>query len=72
MIDHEPPTPPTPGAITCAHCKVALTPGKVIAAYLGFEFPIELLRCPDCGAIYVPPSLATGKMLQVEQMLEDK
>jgi hypothetical protein len=46
--------------------------GKVKASYLGSEFPIELLKCPICGMVYVPESLATGKMLQVEQALEDK
>jgi hypothetical protein len=46
--------------------------GKVVVSYLGAKFPIELLKCPSCGLIYVPESLATGKMEQVEQSLEDK
>jgi uncharacterized OB-fold protein len=61
-----------PPVLICARCEVPLTPGKVIASYLGFEFPIELHRCPSCGQIHVPEGLALGKMLQVEQMLEDK
>jgi hypothetical protein len=56
----------------CARCKVALQPGKVVVSYLGNRFPIELPKCPQCGMVYVPESLATGKMLQVEQALEDK
>jgi len=56
----------------CAKCKMPLVLGKVTASYLGSEFPIELWKCPDCGKILVPESLATGKMLQVEQALEDK
>jgi hypothetical protein len=51
---------------------VALVLGKVTASYLGSEFPIELWKCPGCGKILVPESLATGKMLRVEQALEDK
>jgi hypothetical protein len=45
---------------------------KVNVTYLGANFPIELLKCPGCGIVYVPESLATGKMEQVEQSLEDK
>jgi hypothetical protein len=62
---------PTP-EILCAKCKLVLAPGKVTAAYLGNSFPVDLLRCPGCGFIYVPEDLALGKMLQVEQALEDK
>jgi len=58
--------------LLCAKCSVEMKIGKVKASYLGSEFPIELLKCPICGMVYVPESLATGKMLQVEQALEDK
>jgi hypothetical protein len=64
-------TPPAPSFV-CAKCRKPLVPGKVIASYLGSEFPIELWRCPDCGKVLVPKELATGRMLQVEQALEDK
>ena len=58
--------------LLCGKCRRALVLGKVTAMYLGSEFPIELWKCPGCGKILVPESLATGKMLQVEQALEDK
>jgi RNase P subunit RPR2 len=64
-------TTPAPSFL-CAKCKKPLVPGKVIASYLGSEFPIELWKCPECGKILVPKELATGRMLQVEQALEDK
>ena len=64
---------PTPApSFTCRKCGKALVPGKVIASYLGSEFPIELWKCPECGKVLVPKELATGRMLQVEQALEDK
>ncbi|HEY3625824.1 MAG TPA: hypothetical protein VGL00_06060 [Terracidiphilus sp.] len=64
---------PAPGpSYVCGKCKKALVPGKVIASYLGSEFPIELWKCPECGKVLVPRELAAGKMLQVEQALEDK
>ena len=58
--------------IMCAKCQQPLVPGKVKASYLGNSFEVELLRCPGCGFVYVPEALALGKMLQVEQALEDK
>ena len=58
--------------LICAKCNVPLQPGKVTVTYLGAEFPIDLPKCAVCGFVYVPESLATGKMLQVEQALEDK
>jgi len=58
--------------LICAKCNVAMKPGQVRASYLGSEFPIELIKCPVCGMVYVPESLAIGKMLKVEQALEDK
>ena len=58
--------------LRCARCDLALVRAKATAGYLGQTFPIELDRCPGCGAVFVPAELALGKMLQVEQLLEDK
>ncbi len=58
--------------LVCAACNVALDMGKVEATYLGQRFPVELPRCPSCGFVYVSEELALGKMLKVEQALEDK
>jgi hypothetical protein len=64
--------PQSDAPLICAKCNLALVKSKVVATYLGSEFPVELLKCPGCGIIHVPESLASGKMLQVEQALEDK
>ena len=58
--------------LMCAKCQQPLVVGKVTASYLGNSFAVDLLRCPGCGFVYVPEALALGKMLQVEQALEDK
>ena len=58
--------------LVCSKCNLPLAKAKVVAIYLGAEFSIELPRCSGCGFVLVPESLATGKMLQVEQALEDK
>lgn len=58
--------------LVCVKCGLTLVVGKVTVSYLGNSFPVDLMRCPGCGFIYVPEALAAGKMLQVEQALEDK
>jgi hypothetical protein len=64
--------PQAEAPMICCKCDLALVKSKVTATYLGSEFPVELWKCPGCGFVYVPESLATGKMLRVEQALEDK
>lgn len=58
--------------LLCAACRQPLALGKVKATYLGSSFEVELPQCPGCGFVYVSEALAQGKMLQVEQALEDK
>ena len=58
--------------LVCGKCQQLLTLGKVTATYMNNSFQVDLLRCPACGLVYVPEGLALGKMLQVEQALEDK
>ena len=66
------PVPQAAADLVCAACDVPLQMGKVEATYLGQRFPVELPRCPSCGVVYVSEELALGKMLKVEQALEDK
>lgn len=56
----------------CAKCSIPLEPGKVTVSYLGSSFPVELLKCTNCGFVLVTEDLALGRMLQVEKTLEDK
>ena len=64
---------PQEGAdLICAACDRPLEMGRVEASYLGQRFPVELPRCPSCGFVYVSEELALGRMLKVEQALEDK
>ena len=61
-----------PSSWVCAQCGEPLVAGKVTVAYLGSAFPVELLKCPTCGQVFIPEDLALGKMAEVEKMLEDK
>ncbi|MBR3663882.1 MAG: DNA-binding protein [Desulfovibrio sp.] len=63
---------PDEGSWLCAHCKEPLQQLKVPVFYLGSAFDVLLPRCPKCGMTFVPKSLAEGKMLEVETLLEDK
>lgn len=56
----------------CCHCKIPMNTGKVKITYLGNDFNIDLLKCPECCLVLVPEDLAVRKMLEVEQSLEDK
>ncbi|OPZ75520.1 MAG: hypothetical protein BWY80_00116 [Firmicutes bacterium ADurb.Bin456] len=56
----------------CHRCKIPMNPGKVKITYMGNDFTIELLKCTQCGLVFVPEDMAIRKMLEVEQSLEDK
>jgi len=56
----------------CGRCNRTLELKKVNVSYMGSSFPVDLPVCPECGQVFVTEVLATGKMAQVEQTLEDK
>jgi hypothetical protein len=64
--------PPDGGQWVCARCRCPLEQIKVQAFYLESAFDVLLPRCPQCDRTMIPKSLAEGKMLEVEMLLEDK
>lgn len=56
----------------CAACGEALVGKPVELEYLDSLFNVELPVCPKCNMVLIPENLAMGKMLEVEQLLEDK
>ncbi len=56
----------------CANCNIPLETSQVDVAYLDNAFPVDLLKCPNCGLVLIPEDLALGKMVEVEKQLEDK
>ena len=46
------------------HCRSA----KSTWLTWGTPFPVDLLKCPSCGLVFVPEALAMGKMLEVEKI----
>lgn len=58
--------------LICSRCGVELEMHKANFSYLDHSFSTEVMRCPSCGQVYIPESLAKGKMMQVETSIEDK
>ena len=57
---------------TCELCNEKLQAGEVELNYVGNVFRVELPVCPKCSKVLIPEDLALGRMLEVEQLLEDK
>lgn len=65
----------TPGSHSgwiCNRCRVPLEVQKVRLQYFRTVFAFHLPTCPRCGMVLVVEELATGKMNEAEQALEDK
>jgi hypothetical protein len=56
----------------CNLCHVPVEIQTVRFQYMQSIFPINLPVCPQCSKILIPEELATGKMAEAEQILEDK
>jgi Fe-S oxidoreductase len=58
--------------LICEKCGESLSMVKARFHYLGHEFFHRVPGCPACGLVFVSEILATGKMSEVETLLEDK
>lgn len=56
----------------CCSCQKEMIPQKTDFTYLGHSFYTDVLRCPECGNVYIPEQLVKGRMAEVEMELEDK
>jgi len=56
----------------CNRCRVPVEVQTVRLQYSRTIFALDLPACPRCGMILVDETLATGKMAEAEQVLEDK
>jgi uncharacterized protein with PIN domain len=71
MTSTQAPLPPEE-PVRCDKCDRRLEVAKVNVGYMGDMFKVDMLKCPQCGQVYVPEDLALGKMVEVEKQLEDK
>ncbi len=65
------PAPPA-SPIVCAKHGMELVMTKVQVAYQGHAFPVEVPACPICRQPLLTEELVRGRMLEVEQTLEEK
>jgi hypothetical protein len=56
----------------CDRCQCDLVVGQVSVAYMNNRFTTDLPYCPTCKTVLITEAVATGKMAEVEQILEDK
>lgn len=56
----------------CNQCQAHLEVQTVRLQYMQSIFPIKLPACSRCGFILIAEDLATGKLSEAEQALEDK
>ena len=58
--------------LMCSRCGVEMEKRSAYFSYLDHSFHTDVLRCPECGQVFIPEELAKGKMAQVEISIEDK
>ena len=57
---------------TCQKCNLLMVKKDTGFTYLSNTFRAGVLRCPNCGIVYIPATLARGRIKEVEMMMEDK
>ncbi len=58
--------------LICDRCKVEMEELDAQFSYLGKSFRHKISRCPKCGQVCLSEELVTGRMSEVESMMEDK
>ncbi len=58
--------------LMCDKCKVEMELIDAQFKYLSRTFRHKVPRCPRCGQVSLPEELVTGRMADVEAMIEEK
>jgi predicted nucleic-acid-binding Zn-ribbon protein len=56
----------------CFKCREKIVEGSVRMTYLGRAVPIGGMKCPKCGAAYLPEETVVGRVVKAEKMIENK
>lgn len=56
----------------CDSCGEALVMREIEFSYMKGTFHVDLPACQKCHIVLITEELATGKMAEVEKILEDK
>jgi len=58
--------------LICLKCNCKLEYENTNMYYMEYKLAEKFLRCPVCKQVYIPEEIALGKMVEVEESLEDK
>lgn len=58
--------------LICDRCQVDMEEMEAQFGYLNKSFRHKVMRCPECGQVCLSEDLVSGRMSEVEKMLEDK
>jgi len=58
--------------LICLKCNVEMEKMDVQFTYLDRSFHHKVLRCPKCGQVSLPEDLVSGRISEVEKLMEDK
>jgi len=58
--------------LICDKCKLEMEEIEASFSYLDRTFRHKVLRCPECGQVVLSEELVTGRMSEVESLMEDK
>ena len=58
--------------LICDRCKVEMNLTEAQFSYLGQSLRHKVLRCPECGQVYLSEELVDGRMKKLEGDLEEK
>jgi len=56
----------------CFRCSETLISDKIFLNYLTNTFPTQLLKCPQCGLVYIDEDMVMRKAVEVERTIEEK
>ena len=56
----------------CNKCRIPLTYRKTEFQYMGHSFSADVLRCTECGQVFIPEETVKGRMNEVEMVFESK
>ena len=58
--------------LMCLKCNCKLEYENTSLHYIQYTVSEKFLRCPICKQVYIPEEIVLGKMVEVEETLEDK
>ena len=58
--------------LICLKCNCKLEYENTNLYYITYTVSEKFLRCPQCKQVFIPEEIVLGKMVEVEETLEDK